>query len=253
MIGGGHCHQRISEVVNGVALVASGDNMQAYGRVTLDVRTATGEVTDVDVAVVSNPAGPGDPEVAALVVGWQAQLDDALDHVIGYTATGIDRSSNAMHNMVMDAWLAAYPAEIAMSNPGGFRQEIAPGEITLADIVGVLPFDNYLIDVELTGNQVIASYQHGSRRPAVGGMAYRGGRYFLLTADGEQPLDPNATYSVLVNDFMYAGGDNYRFADYDPDAYETGIDWRQPVIEWISTLKTSPEDPLENHLDAGER
>ncbi|MGC9349783.1 MAG: bifunctional metallophosphatase/5'-nucleotidase, partial [Anaerolineae bacterium] len=253
MIGGGHCHQRMSEVVDGVALVAAGSNMRAYGRVALEVDTASGDVLEVDVKVSPNSPGPSDPDVAAVVERWQARLDDALDHVIGYTENGIGRGSNAMHNMVTDAWLAAYPADIAMTNPGGFRQEILPGEITLADVVGVLPFDNYLIDVKLTGEEVISSYQHGTRRPAVGGMAYRGGRYVILTAEGDVPLDPSATYTVLVNDFMYAGGDGYRFADYDPNAYETGIDWRQPVIEWISTLNTSPDDPVENYVDTEQR
>jgi 5'-nucleotidase / UDP-sugar diphosphatase len=66
-------------------------------------------------------------------------------------------------------------------------------------------------------------------------------------------VDPQASYRVLVNDYMYAGGDGYAFATYDPDAYMTGIDWRQPVIEWISQLDTSPQNPLEAFLDDGAR
>ncbi len=61
-----------------------------------------------------------------------AELDDELMVTIGYTEDGIKRGSYAMANMVMDAWLAAYPADIAMSNPGGFRQDIDRGEIAHA-------------------------------------------------------------------------------------------------------------------------
>jgi len=72
------------------------------------------------------------------------------------------------------------------------------------------------------------------------------GRYEL--ADGT-PIDPDATYHVLVNDFMYAGGDDFIFNDQDPDAYNTAIDWRQPVIDWITSLNTSPDNPLDGYLD----
>lgn len=249
MLGGGHCHERISQLVDGVVVVEAGWQLQAYGRVDLLVDPAQDAVVESTVEIKENPAGVGDPEVAEIVVRWQDELDEALLVTIGYTEKGLGRHSDAMHNMVMDAWLAAYPADIAMSNPGGFRQDIEPGEITLADIVGVLPFDNTLVDAALTGEQVILAYQHGARRPAVGGMVRQGATYWV---NGE-PLDPAAIYHVLINNFMYAGGDDYAFAEYDPDAYETGIDWRQPVIEWLSALETSPDDPLEHYLDTSSR
>lgn len=249
MLGGGHCHTRASRVEEGVALVEAGWRMEAYGRVDLTVDPVSGDVRDVEVTVKPNPAGEEDPEIAAVVAGWQAELDDALLVTIGYTEDGIGRGSDAMHALVMDAWLTGYPADIAMCNPGSFRQEIDPGEITLAEIVGVLPFDNTLVDVTITGQDVMRAYQHGSRRPAVSGLEQRGARFYV---NGE-PLDPAATYHVLINDYMYAGGDGYTFAETDPDAYMTGIDWRQPVIEWLSDLDTSPDDPLEGYLDGGGR
>ncbi len=249
MIGGGHCHEQVARMAEGVALVEAGWRMEAYGRVDLDYDPRTGSVENLGVDVKPNRAGAGSDDITDVVAHWQSQLDDALLVPIGYTADGIKRNSDAMYNMVTDAWLAAYPADIAMSNPGGFRQDIEPGEITLADIVGVLPFDNTLVDAQLTGQQVVASYQHGAQRPAVGGLTRAGSRFLV---NGE-PLEMQGTYHVLVNDFMYAGGDRYAFADYDPDAYMTGIDWRQPVIEWISALHTSPADPLENYLDQSRR
>ena len=247
MIGGGHCHERVNRVTDdGVLLVESGAYMQAYTRVDLTINTQTGKVLESTAQIKDNSVGPQDEAVAAIVKSWQARLDDALDAVIGYSENGIRQRSPEMFNMVTDAWLAAYPADIAMSNAGGFRQDIPAGDITLADVVGMLPFDNVLIDCELTGQEVIASYKQGNRNVALGGMRARTG-YELL--DGT-PIEPEATYQVLVNDFMYAGGNGFRFQDYDPEAYHTGIDWRQPVIDWIAELNTSPDDPLENYLDS---
>ena len=74
---------------------------------------------------------------------------------------------------------------------------------------------------------------------------HRVGVNWVLNKTG-QPLEKEHTYSVLVNDFMYAGGDNYELlAKFDPKAYNTAIDWRQPVIDWILSQHSSQEDPLD--------
>jgi 2',3'-cyclic-nucleotide 2'-phosphodiesterase (5'-nucleotidase family) len=248
IIGGGHCHERVSSVVEGVALVEGGAHLEAYAKVDLTFDTATDEVLSIEPSTHSNTGGTPDPAVAAVVADWRAQAEQALSHVIGYTQEEIARRSDPMFNMVTDAWLEAYPAaDVALTNRGGFRQSIPAGEITLATVVGVLPFDNVLIDVELSGAQLIENIQ--CCQPVVGGMTTVGG-YKL--ADGT-PIDPDATYHVLVNDFMYAGGDGFKFKEQDPDAYNTTIDWRQPVIDWITALGTSPDDPLERYLDATRR
>jgi 5'-nucleotidase/UDP-sugar diphosphatase len=246
IIGGGHCHETFNQTIDGVALVQAGSYMRAYGRIDITYDPNTAQITDIAVAVKPNDNRGKDNQISSLVAGWQDKIDAELQHVIGYTQSGFKSGSDEMMNMVADAWLAYYPAAAAISNPGGFRQDIPSGEITLADIVGVLPFDNYLIDVELTGAQLINSINHGNRRPALGGVTTLRGISFL---DGT-PVDRSATYHVLVNNYIYAGGDGYLFNAYDPDAYETGIDWRQPVIEWIISRNSSQDNPLENFIDA---
>ncbi len=106
----------------------------------------------------------------------------------------------------------------------------------------MLPFNNVLIDVELTGAELIRNIE--CCEPVAGGMT-TAGRYALASGT---PIDPDATYHVLVNDFMYAGGDGFKFGEQDPDAYNTSIDWRQPGIDWISSLNTSPVDPPDRYL-----
>ena len=203
MIGGGDCHESFNQTVGGVVLVEARSNMQAYARVDLTFDAGSGTVVDSESKIIKNIDSTSDVELAEVVAEWQAALDDDLMHVIGYADREIGQRSAAMFNLVTDAWLASYPADIAMTNTGGFRQSIPAGEITLADVVGVLPFDNTLVDVEMTGAHVIASYEHG--RPAIAGMTTRGG-YKL--SDGTL-IDRDATYHVLVNDFMYPGGDGY--------------------------------------------
>jgi 2',3'-cyclic-nucleotide 2'-phosphodiesterase (5'-nucleotidase family) len=152
-----------------------------------------------------------------------------------------------MQTLVTGAWLWGYPVDIAIVNLGGLRAPLPAGEVTLADVVGVLPFDNVLIEVELTGTEVLRVLAGGGRPATVNGIHFVGGSW-LLDATGE-PMDPDAVYSVLVPDFLYAGGDGYGLiAELDPDAYDTGIHWRQPVIDWIEAQASTPEEPLDDAI-----
>jgi 2',3'-cyclic-nucleotide 2'-phosphodiesterase (5'-nucleotidase family) len=231
MIGGGHCHAQVAEVLDGVALVEGGSFLDSYCRVALRVDDS-GEVTGVTATLHANDGGIEDPVVAAIVQRWSDAADQALGMPIGYAAREIPRDER-LFRMVLNAWLDAYPADVAISNLGGFRQPIPAGQITIGTIVGVLPFDNHLVEVELTGAQLLETLAWGS--PAVTGIE-------------PYSIEPETVYSVLVNDYLYSGGDGYFLHLYDPDAYHTGIGWRQPVIDWLISLGTSPQKPLEEYL-----
>jgi 5'-nucleotidase/UDP-sugar diphosphatase len=252
---GGHCHEAASRQVGGTWLVESGSFLAAYSRVDLLVDSA--RHVQVKVKLVKNewdraagPAAPPDTQVHAIVSKWQAKADAELDQVIGYTQHGIARPW-PMYNLVTDAWLWAYPqADIAISNVGGFRQDISAGEITLAEVVGVMPFENTLYDVKLTGAQVLQDLT------CCGGVAASGVKLvngkFILTKSS-QPIDPQATYRVLVNDFMYTGGDRFPLQKQDPNGYNTAINWRQPVIDWLIALNSSASAPTDGKIDTESR
>jgi 2',3'-cyclic-nucleotide 2'-phosphodiesterase (5'-nucleotidase family) len=153
--------------------------------------------------------------------------------------------------MVMDAWLWAYPqADVALSNVGGFRQDINAGDITLGEIVGVLPFDNVIYDVKITGAQILNDLV------CCGGVAAAGvkrvNNKYVLTKTN-QPIDPDTTYRVLVNDFMYLGGDKFPLQQQDPRGYDTAIHWRQPVIDWLIAQNSSASAPIDSKIDTESR
>ena len=63
-------------------------------------------------------------------------------------------------------------------------------------------------------------------------------------------IEPDTTYNLLVNDFMYAGGDDYTIlAEADPNAYDTGIDWRQPVIDWLVNQGSTVDNPIDDAIE----
>ena len=61
----------------------------------------------------------------------------------------------------------------------------------------------------------------------------------------DELVDPYATYQVLIPDTLYAGCFYYEFYDLDPEPTYTGINWRDPAIDWIASLGTSRSAPIE--------
>jgi 5'-nucleotidase/UDP-sugar diphosphatase len=259
---GGHCHDTFMGQVGDTLIVEAHWAMRAYGKTVLYVDAVTHDVVDSTQQIVfnqyvteeGNPVTP-DPEVQAIVDYWQAETEEAMGEVIGYTEDGIARQSWKQANYVTDSWLWAYPeGDFAMTNWGGLRADIMAGDITVGDIVGVLPFDNVIVDCAITGAQLVENLE--ACHAAVGGFAYTyhedDGQTVVdsvtLLADGS-PLDMAATYHVLVNDFMYLGGDGYLFYQQDPNAYDTSIQWRQPVIDWTEAQNTSETNPIDALID----
>lgn len=240
LIGGGHCHQTVLETVDNVLLVQSGAEMRAYVKVQLQYHGSGKSAEIISTEVVQNQGGTPDTEVQAIVGYWQTKTQEALSEEIGYCSESIGESSVAMSNLVCDSWLQTFPdADVSITNSGGIRQDIDQGTINLATIVGLLPFQNTIYELDLTGTELIDCIDNY----LIGGMTTIGG-YSL--ADGTQ-IYADTVYSVLTTDYLYsADGD---FSKYDPEPDNTSVNYRQPLIDMIKSLNTNSQNPLNNYLD----
>ena len=137
--------------------------------------------------------------------------------------------------LVADALLAMVPgAQISMVGGGGLRKDLPAGPLTLGHVMGVLPFGNTLVAMDITGAQIKAALEDAVefrltvRPPATGdlhklvlhtgGLSYvihplrpKGSRVGALTLYPPgalpQPLDLAATYRLVTNSFLANGGD----------------------------------------------
>ena len=149
---------------------------------------------------------------------------------------------------------------IAMQNGGGIRAAIDQGEITIGEIITVLPFGNTLATMELTGEQIVEALEHSvSQAPKesggflhVSGMKYSydsskpaGSRIVKVEVKNEDgtytELDKNASYVIATNAFTAKGGDGY---DVFKEVYEAGkvtdlgfSDWEN-LRDYVQKLKT---------------
>src|SRR5439155_13648592 len=110
-------------------------------------------------------------------------------------------------------------ADAAMQNSGGLRAELPEGPVTKGAVYEVMPFDNTVFTLDLTGAEVKLALEQAlksGRVTQVSGIRYiydpdapaLGRVQSVTTADGK-PLDDQKLYRVAVNDFMATGGDEY--------------------------------------------
>ena len=166
--------------------------------------------------------------------------------------------------MLWQAGLDNEAVDAAITNGGGIRASIAAGDITKKSVNNVLPFTNTLYVIELTGAELLEALEASTfvtpepegGFPQVAGMEfvvntgadfdagenYPGTTYAepnsinrvsILTVGGDA-FDVNATYTIVTNDFMAAGGDTYYAFSAAGSGYDTGILLDQVVMDYIA-------------------
>lgn len=194
---------------------------------------------------------PEDPEVSAIIADYQADLDAEMDVVIGQCATDIAWSSplvraqeSALGNLAADALRDYCDADIAIQNGGGIRAGLTAGDVTVGDIFAMLPFDNKVTLVEVTGQTVWDALENGvaaypelnGKFPQVSGIQYTfdaaqpaGERIVSVTLEDGTPLDLDAWYTLACNDFMCGGGDGYTMLNVlNPEGAESNSETAGP-------------------------
>lgn len=245
VMGGGHCHQKIAKIYNNVVLLGSGDNMMSYAKVKFTYNKNTSLSSGFSYEVVLNNQNVIDKEITKLVMVWDEKTNQILAEIIGYASEDIKERSPDMQNMICDSWLNSFPnADVAITNSGGIRQDIFKGNITMETMVGLLPFENTIYELELTGEQLLECVDGF----LLGGMTNLEGLKFK---DGSE-VKKNKLYTVLTTNYLYSQSE-IKFAQYDDDPYNTGMHYRQPLIDWIKSLNTTIDNPLNNYLDSDKR
>lgn len=216
---------------------------------------------DLPSSTVGNPedilaveGSEEDPVIKEMLEEIQAEVERELGEVIGSTSVVLNgerdfvrRGETNLGNLITDAVREFTGAEIAFINGGGIRASIDAGDITLGDVVSVLPFINLVETVNVPGSVILEALEHGSRQypEQNGGFLHASGLKYIVDATREpgqrvvyvevngEVLDPDRTYNLATNDFLLAGGDGYTmFADYDVELV-TGELFSDVLINYI--------------------
>ncbi|WP_454687000.1 5'-nucleotidase C-terminal domain-containing protein [Agrobacterium leguminum] len=169
----------------------------------------------------------------------------------------------SMGNLVADATLARVKDQgvtIAFANSGGLRSSIDAGDVSMGEVLTVLPFQNTVATFQLKGEDIRAALENGvsqiddgaGRFIQVSGLKYSfdrskpaGGRVVSVEVkegDAFVPLDPAKTYIVAANNYVRTGGDGFKvFATKAINAYDFGPNLEEAVAAYITA--NSPYKP----------
>ena len=224
----------------------------AYGKflgelnVTFDdegnITKAEGEPLIMDAAVTE------DQPTVDRIAEAAKPLEEIRNRVVAETAEAIDGERGncraqecSMGNLVADAMLDRVKdqgIDVAIANSGGLRASIDAGEVTMGEVLTVLPFQNTLSTFQVTGAQLIEALENGvsqheegaGRFPQVAGMSFAfdpkaeaGSRISDVMVAGE-PIDLEKTYGAVSNNYVRNGGDGYAMFKDAANAYDYGPD-----------------------------
>jgi len=263
----GHSHTNMTSpmVVNGVPIVQAFEWGKVLGRADIDVEN--GKVVKIDwqaIPVVQSKlvgkdeAGKNVYETVVKedlavksVLSYFKQLGGSkLNTVIGTTEillngerADVRAKTTNLANLIADSMIWKTGADVALTNGGGIRASIKPGNITIRDVLTVLPFGNTLYVIELKGSDLQKVFEYAATIPngqggflQVGGATWKaeGGKLTEVLVGGK-PIDPEKTYKVVTNDYMAGGGDGYTMLKGQP-GYNTFYVMADVLTEYIQKV-----------------
>lgn len=231
VIVGGHSHTRVDKptVVGKTIIVQAWEHGKVLG--LLDLTLDNGKIMKAEghLEEIRPETGNEDRDVLAVVQKYKQNVDSLLSERVGETGVDLDgenvrRTETNLGDLITDIMRQASGADVAIVNGGDIRTSIKKGEIKVKDVYSVLPFNDYIVAIKLTGREIKEALEHGvsaiekeeGRFPQVSGVVFTysssaniGSRVKEVIVSGK-PLDPDQEYSVATNDFLAAGGDGYK-------------------------------------------
>jgi 2',3'-cyclic-nucleotide 2'-phosphodiesterase (5'-nucleotidase family) len=207
---------------------------------------------------------PDDQAVDQMLSAYNPKVR-ALDNVIGKLKGELKKGgmgAGSLGNFVTDGMRLqasvklGRPVDLAIMNSGGLRRNtIGEGELRARDIFELLPFENALVTLDLSGAQLLKllTMVVSAREPQSGARLT-----YITKADKkselesarllddksqEREIDPKATYTIVTIDYLVnVGGDRYGILSEGKNTKPVGITLRDAIIEYVKTETASARE-----------
>ncbi len=212
---------------------------------------------------------PDDPAVDQMLVAYAPKVR-ALDMVIGRLKGDLRKGgmgAGSLGNFVADGVRAqaslkhGKPIDLALINSGGLRRNtITEGDLRARDIFELLPFENALVTVDLSGEQLLKLLQ----LVTTSREAQSGARIIYVTkADKssqlekatlrdvtgrEKEIDPQAMYTVVTIDYLVSVGGRYLVLHEGKNLQPLGIILRDAIMDYVKS-ETAADRDIKPNLD----
>jgi len=281
----GHTHRELpSLTVNGVLLAQADLWGERVVHANLYLRRPPGGHWQVwakqvnTIPVTKDTAA--DPEVLRLAASYHQAAQAWLDRPIGESAAPLNAEdartrSTAIIDLVLRTQLEAGHADVAMAAPFNLAAKIPQGPVSVRDIYGIYPYDNTLIVIAATGQQLKEALEHSALyfRPYQAGKTAAdlmderippynfdiaagvnyvidltrppGDRIRDLTFQGA-PLDPARQIRLAINNYRITGGGGYTMFKGAPVLSRSSDEIRNLMISWVESHHQIPNEPMNN-------
>jgi 2',3'-cyclic-nucleotide 2'-phosphodiesterase/3'-nucleotidase len=215
-----------------------------------------------------------DPEIVQLTESYHTETQDWLDRAIGESAAELTAPDcrlrdTAIIDLIQRVQLEAGKGDVSMAACFNPQARIPKGAVTVHDIAGLYEYENTLVTLELTGQQLKDALEHSARyfREYVSGKSASelidqripgfnfdvaegvtydldltkpfGQRIQNLKFKG-QPLGPAQKLRVVTNNYRVNGGGGYAMYKNAPVVYRSSEEVRELIIDWVERNKTIP-------------
>lgn len=268
----GHTHRDVPVVVvNGTLLTQASAWGRHLSRADLYMekdasgRWKTAAKQARTIAVTS--ATPVDPEIAKLAEPYDRETRAFLNRVIGHSDAELTVKDSAVRDtalldLVHRVQLDAGKADVSMVANFNPNARIAKGEVRVRDIAGLYVYDNTLVVLDVTGQQLRDALEHSARYFDGGipeynydqaeGVSYEvdrakpaGQRILNLRYQGK-PLSPTQRLRLATNNYRRNGGGGYTMFRDAPEMDRPYTEIRELIVEWVERNKTVPAEPTGN-------
>lgn len=283
----GHSHTVIDggEKVGDTVIVSTGSYLANVGTVVIDKEAKTEEAKLISAADYAAGTAQYDEAVKALVAEDVAEVAEAYSKVFAKTEVHLEGTKQIVRSQetnlgdfTADAYLytaqkyadeheLGVNVDCAISNGGGIRVSVEPGDISMDTLVTIFPFGNNVCLVTITGEQLLEVLEASTfctpetigGFPQVAGIEYKldvsvpyengeqypdstyyapakpGSRVTIKSVNGKA-FDPKAEYTVAVNNFQAEGGDTYYQLTKNSYFCDTEILDCDALIEYVNSL-----------------
>ncbi|PLS07323.1 bifunctional metallophosphatase/5'-nucleotidase [Neobacillus cucumis] len=256
VIFGGHNHAYMNATINNKLVIQAYSYGTAFSDVYLQIDPKTKDIVSkkADIVTTFQDGITPDSEIKNMVEGYEAKVAPLVNRVIGTTTDGLTSLQNAngesvLGDLIADSQRNSMKTDFAFMNPGGIRADLDPGDITWGQAYTVQPFNNALIKMTMTGQQVrdVLNQQWGATSTnmlQISGLTYTwdanhptGQKVTSILLPDGTPIDPNKTYTVVANAFLAGGGDGFTVFNQGQNR-ETGPIDLDAFVDYLKTLPT---------------
>ena len=280
----GHTHRDVPSVyINGVLLTQANHWGRHLARADLYLqKTGTGWRMYAKSArtMPSDDRVEPDPEVVKIAEPYDRETQAWLSREIGespeeLTARDARFRDTAILDLIQKVQLDAGKADVSMVANFNPAARIAKGPVSVRDIAGLYVYENTLVVLEVTGQQLKDALEHSAKyfkeyvpgKPAsdlvdekipaynfdiAEGVTYDldiskpiGQRIQNLRFHG-QPLSLTRKLRLATNNYRVNGGGGYDMYKNAPVVYRSSEEIRELIIDWVEKNKTVPTTPNNN-------